>query len=116
MVNYLKNVFQNFANRFYLGPHHLDVIKQILLSLYSSSVNQCELRILLHQSYAPLIHGKLGVRSKILREKYSLHTLTIHPTCAPLSTERVLFIQSLSPDNLLSCLEEIFVYINQTTY
>ncbi|CAF0766441.1 unnamed protein product [Rotaria sp. Silwood1] len=99
-----------------MGPHHLDVIEKILFSVYSSSLNQCELRILLHQSYAPLILGKLGDRAKILREKYSLHTLTIHPICAPHSTERVLLIQSLSPEKILSCLEEIFVNINQHTY
>ncbi|CAF0903419.1 unnamed protein product [Rotaria sordida] len=99
-----------------IGPDYLDVIEKILCSIYSSSLNQCELRILLHQSYAPLILGKLGDRSKILREKYSLHTLTIHPTCAPHSTERVLLIQSLSPEKILSCLQEIFININQHTY
>ncbi|CAF4850600.1 unnamed protein product, partial [Rotaria magnacalcarata] len=46
------------------GPHRLDVIEQILSTVYSASLNQCELRILLHQSYAPLILGKLGDRSK----------------------------------------------------
>jgi len=101
---------------FCLGPVHLEVIESILLNLYSSSLNQCELRILLHQSYAPLILGKLGDRAKILREKYSLHTLTIHPTCAPLSTERVLLIQSLSTDKIISCLKEIFNNINQNIY
>ncbi|CAF1624440.1 unnamed protein product [Rotaria magnacalcarata] len=98
------------------GPHRLDVIEQILSTVYSASLNQCELRILLHQSYAPLILGKLGDRSKLLREKYSLHNLTIHPTCAPHSTERVLLIQSLSPEKILSCLQEIFININQHTY
>jgi hypothetical protein len=97
----------------FLGPRHLDVIETILLTLYSSPINQCELRILLHQSYAPLIFGKLGDRAKILREKYSLHTLTIHPTCAPRSTERVLLIQSLSTEKILACLQEIFMNINQ---
>jgi len=101
---------------FNLGPQHLDVIGKILLTLYPSSINQCELRILLHQSYAPLILGKLGDRAKILREKYSLQSLTIHPTCAPLSTERVLLIQSLSTDKIISCLQEIFTNINQNIY
>jgi hypothetical protein len=99
-----------------LGPRQLDVIEQILSSLYSSTINQCELRILLYQSYAPFIVGKLGDRSKMLREKYSLHTLTIHPTCAPHSTERVLLIQSSSMDKILSCLKEIFLNINQNPY
>ncbi|CAF0844746.1 unnamed protein product [Adineta steineri] len=98
------------------GPHHLDVIENILSTLYSSTINPCELRILLHQSYAPLILGKLGDRAKILREKYSLHTLTIHPTCAPKSTERVLLIQSSSNDEILACLKEIFININQHIY
>jgi hypothetical protein len=101
---------------FFLGPRHLDVIEEILLNLYSSSINPCELRILLHQSYAPLILGKLGDRAKILREKYSLQSLTIHPTCAPHSTERVLLIQSLSTDKIISCLKEIFISINQNPY
>ncbi len=96
-----------------LGPRHLDVIETILLNLYSSLINQCELRILLHQSYAPIILGKLGDRAKILREKYSLQSLTIHPTCAPLSTERVLLIQSLSMNKIIACLQEIFTSINQ---
>jgi hypothetical protein len=86
------------------------------LSLYPSSINECELRILLHQSCASLILGKLGVRSKILHEKHSLHTFTIYPTCAPKSTERVLLIRSLSHEKILSCLEEIFTDINQNTY
>ena len=86
------------------------------MSLSSSSINQCELRILFHQSYAPFIFGKLGDRSKMLREKYSLHTLTIHPTCAPHSTERVLLIQSTSVDKILSCLKEIFLNINENSY
>ena len=97
----------------FLGPDRLNVIEKILSSLYSNSFNQCELRILLHQSYAPLILGKLGDRSKFLREKYCLNTLTIHPTCAPHSTERVLLIRSLSPDKILACLEEIFKNIIQ---
>jgi hypothetical protein len=87
----------------------------ILINLYPPTVNQCELRILLHQSYAPIILGKLGDRAKILREKYSLQSITIHPTCAPLSTERVLLIQSLSTDKIIACLHEIFTSINQHT-
>ncbi|CAF3305504.1 unnamed protein product [Rotaria socialis] len=99
------------------GFHQLSVIEQILSTVYSSSsLNQCELRILIHQPYAPLILGKLGDRAKLLREKYSLHMLTIHPTCAPHSTERVLLMQGLSLEKILSCLEEIFIHINQTTY
>ncbi len=100
----------------YLGPNYLDVIEKILLTLSSSSINQCELRILLHQSYAPFILGKLGDRAKILREKHSLHTLTIHPTCAPRSTERVLLIQSSSTEKIIACLNEIFININQNIY
>lgn len=108
---------QIFLNSFILilGSNHLEVIEKLLTTLYSSSLNQCELRILLHQSYAPIILGKLGDRAKILREKYSLHTLTICPICAPQSTERVLLIQSLSPEKILSCLEEIFINIQQNT-
>lgn len=110
-----RKFIEDFGS-FFLGPNHLDVIEKILINLYSSSINQCELRILLHQAYAPLLLGKLGDRAKILREKYSLHTLTILPTCAPLSTERVLLIQSLTTDNVIACLQEIFTNINQNTY
>lgn len=98
------------------GPKTLDVIKDILVSLSSPSIASCQLRILLHQSYVPLIVGKMGDRSRILREKHSLQTLTIHPTCAPHSTERVLLLQSLSADNILSCLEEIFSNIHRHPY
>jgi len=109
------------------GPRHLEVIESILSNLYSppatttttttttATANQCEIRVLLHQSYAPLILGKLGDKAKILREKYSLHTLTIHPTCAPLSNERVLLIQSLAIEKILSCLEEIFQIVQQNS-
>ncbi|UJR35067.1 hypothetical protein I4U23_027843 [Adineta vaga] len=98
------------------GSRQLDVIENILSTLYSLPLNQCELRILLHTSYAPLILGKLGDRSKMLREKYALHTLTIHPTCAPLSTERVLLIQSSSYETIIACLQEILLNINQHIY
>lgn len=91
----------------------MDVIEEILKNFYSSSQNQCELRILLHQSYAPIILGKLGDRAKILREKYSLHTLTIYPTCAPRSTERILLIQSSAIEKIIACLQEIFTNILQ---
>lgn len=93
----------------------MPIIEQILSTLYSSSNSQCELRVLLHHSYAPLVVGKLGERSKMLREKYSLHTLTIHPTCAPHSTERVLLMQSLAAEKILACLEEIFTDIRRST-
>ena len=91
-----------------LGPRHLDVIEEIL-----SKLSQCELRILLHVSHAPIILGKLGFRAKILREKYSLHTLTIYPSCAPLSTERLLLIQNSAIDKIIACLHEIFTSIHQ---
>lgn len=110
---YEKYHDRDFLDIFYLGSRQLEVIENILLTLYPSPVNQCELRILLHQGYAPSIFGRLGDRAKLLREKYSLHTLNIHPTCAPRSTERVLLIQSLSPDKIISCLQEIFTNINQ---
>jgi hypothetical protein len=58
-----------------------------------------------------VIVGKLGDRSKMLREKYSLHTLTIHPTCAPHSNERVLLVRGLVAEKILACLDEIFVNI-----
>ncbi|CAF0887117.1 unnamed protein product [Adineta ricciae] len=98
------------------GSQQLQVIENLLSTLYSSSLIPCEIRILLHISYAPLILGKLGDRSKILREKYALHTLTIHPTCAPLSTERVLLIQSSSCEKIMACLREIFASINEHVY
>lgn len=44
----------------------------------------------------------------MLREKYSLHNLTIHPICAPQSTERVVLIQSSTVEHILNCLKEIF--------
>lgn len=97
------------------GFDQLKIIEEILSTLYSSS-HSCELRILLHQSYVPSIVGKLGDRSKILREKYSLHTLTVHPSCAPQSTERVLLIQSSTIDKILQCLNEIFTDIQQQNH
>lgn len=90
------------------------MIEEILTKV-SSGQNQCELRILLRQSHVPILLGKLGHHAKILREKYSLHTLTIYPTCAPLSTERLLLIQSSTIDQIIACLHEIFISIHQHT-
>jgi len=73
-----------------------------------------ELRILIHEFYAPFIIGQLGSRAKLLKDKYQLTHIQIYPTCAPLSTERVLLLSGTKQDLIYECLKEIYLSICQT--
>ncbi|UJR10734.1 hypothetical protein I4U23_014923 [Adineta vaga] len=74
-----------------------------------------ELRILIHECYAPFIIGQLGSRAKMLKDKYSLTNVKVYPTCAPLSTERILLLTGTKYEQIIECLTEIYLNICQTS-
>ncbi|CAF4063334.1 unnamed protein product [Rotaria sordida] len=75
-----------------------------------------ELRILIHESYAPFIIGQLGSRAKMLKDKYALNNLKVYPTCAPLSTERILLLSGSKYEQIIECLTEIYHNMCQTSF
>ncbi|CAF1184927.1 unnamed protein product [Adineta steineri] len=83
------------------------IIEQIL-----SQTN--ELRILIHECYAPFIIGQLGSRAKMLKDKYGLTNVKVYPTCAPLSTERILLLTGTKSEQIIECLTEIYLNMCQT--
>ncbi|CAF0926539.1 unnamed protein product [Didymodactylos carnosus] len=95
------------------GENHLDVIEEILSIDCSHENDICKLYVLIHQSYAPFIIGKLGDRSRMLKDKYLLDTIKVYPSCCPRSTERVLYLHG-SKSTILNCLDEIYYNINET--
>ncbi|CAF1083120.1 unnamed protein product [Rotaria magnacalcarata] len=85
------------------------VIQQILLQTN-------ELRVLIHELYAPFIIGQLGSRAKMLKEKYALNNLKVYPTCAPLSTERIILLSGSKQGKFIECLTEIYQTQCQTSF
>lgn len=74
-----------------------------------------ELRVLVHECYAPFIIGQLGSRAKALKDKYALTNLKVYPTCAPLSTERILLLTAAKYEQIIDCLAEIYLNMCQTS-
>ena len=72
-----------------------------------------ELRVLIHECYAPFIIGQLGSRAKMLKEKYGLTNVKVYPTCAPLSTERILLLSGSKCGQIIECLTEIYLDVCQ---
>ncbi|CAF1109506.1 unnamed protein product [Adineta ricciae] len=74
-----------------------------------------ELRVLIHECYAPFIIGQLGSRAKMLKEKYGLTNVKVYPACAPLSTERILLLSGSKCEHIIECLTEIYLNICQSS-
>jgi hypothetical protein len=88
---------------------------QQLTSIIEQILTQTnELRVLIHECYAPFIIGQLGSRAKMLKDKYGLINVKVYPTCAPLSTERVLLLSGSKYEQIIECLTEIYLNMCQT--
>ena len=111
-----------------LGTNNVQQLASLIEPVLLSSQ---ELRVLVHEFYVPLIIGQLGSRARMLKEKYSLTNIQverssslecgmwmmdfqIYPTCAPLSTERVLLLSGTPHQQILRCLTEIHFNLSQT--
>lgn len=89
-------------------------LPQLSIIIEQIFIQTNELRILIHEYYAPFIIGQLGSRAKLLKDKYQLTHIQIYPTCAPLSTERILLLSGTKQDLIYECLKEIYLNICQT--
>lgn len=74
------------------------VIERILLDTN-------ELRVLIHECYAPFIIGQLGNRAKILKEKYALNNIKVNFNKNFLENIFIRFIQHVH-----RCLPNVFFY------
>ncbi|CAF0897077.1 unnamed protein product [Rotaria sp. Silwood1] len=93
-----------------------NTVQQLNLVIQKILSQTNELRVLIHESYAPFIIGQLGSRAKMLKDKYGLNNLKVYPTCAPLSTERVLLLSGSKYEQIIECLTEIHHNICQTSF
>jgi hypothetical protein len=50
----------------------------------------------------------------MLKDKYTLTNIKVYPTCAPLSTERILLLSGSKYEQILECLTEIYLNMCQT--
>ncbi|CAF0834607.1 unnamed protein product [Didymodactylos carnosus] len=82
-----------------------DLVEDLLTIIDVTTVG---LRILLDQTFIPLIWGKLGDNAKQLKQKYQLQTIKSYPICCPKSTERVLYLEKSENTNIIQCLKEIY--------
>ena len=89
-------------------------IQQLTLIIQQILSQTNELRVLIHECYAPFIIGQLGSRAKMLKEKYFLTNVKVYPTCAPLSTERILLLSGSKQEQIIECLTEIYLNMCQT--
>ncbi|XP_014289875.1 heterogeneous nuclear ribonucleoprotein K isoform X4 [Halyomorpha halys] len=93
----------------------LNILGEIIPCLdefFSSSKNEVDVRLLVHQSLAGCVIGKGGAKVKELREKTSAK-IKIFGNCCPQSTDRVVSVVG-SPEVALNGVREILALLKDT--
>ncbi|XP_070507261.1 heterogeneous nuclear ribonucleoprotein K-like isoform X2 [Chironomus tepperi] len=88
------------------------VIREIMKHFDKGNADECELRVLIHQSLAGCVIGKSGAKIKELKDRIGCR-LKIFSNIAPQSTDRIAQIVGRE-DQCIDCLTEIMDLIKST--
>ncbi|CAK9293738.1 unnamed protein product [Gordionus sp. m RMFG-2023] len=90
--------------------NHIDCLEEVLQILKESNrvenENECELRIIVHQSQAGAVIGKGGNRIKEMRERTN-SIVKVYSTMCPNSTDRIVLIAGTTAE-IIECLYEVY--------